>query len=70
MNEPSLMIVCAAAFAAVLSVLALLAGLIRVLTLIFPHVEEEQDAAVLAAVTAAAAQAYPGARITNIQERR
>ena len=70
MTEPSLLVVCAAAFAAVLFILSLLAGLIRVLTALFPHVEEASDTAVLAAITSAVAQTYPGTRITNIQEHR
>lgn len=68
MTEPNLMIVCAAAFAAVLLVLGLLAGLIRLLALAFPPVEAEGDAAVFAAINTAAARAYPGMRVTNIQE--
>jgi len=69
-TEPSLFVVSVAAFGAVLAVLSFLAGLIRLLTALFPHVEEGSDVAVLAAITAAVGQVYPGTRITNIQEKR
>jgi hypothetical protein len=67
MTETSLLVICIAAFIAVILLLSLLAGIIRVLTAIFPVVEGT-DAALIAAISAAAARAYPGTKITNIQE--
>ncbi|MDZ7780073.1 MAG: hypothetical protein U5R14_09115 [Gemmatimonadota bacterium] len=69
MTEPSLLIVCVAAFAAVLTLLSVLAGLIRLLTAVFPYVEE-RDSALVAAITAVAARAHPGTRVTSIRESR
>jgi hypothetical protein len=69
MNEPNLMVVCITAFVAVVLLLALLAGVIRVLTAVFPEkVPEGPDAALVAALHAAAALAYPGTRVTGIEE--
>ena len=69
MTDPNLLVVCAAAFTAVLVLLSLLAGVIRGLTALFPHVEP-RDTAVLAAIASAAASAYPGTKVTDIQEYR
>jgi hypothetical protein len=69
MTEPSLLIICAAAFVAVILLLSFLAGIIRVLTTLFP-VPEDTDAALIAAITSVHAGAYPGTRITNIEEHR
>jgi hypothetical protein len=49
--------------------LSLLAGLIRALTALFPPVADH-DPALLAAITSAAARAYPDTKVTNIQEDR
>lgn len=68
MTEPNLLIICAAAFLAVLLLLSLLAGLIRVLTAVFPAESAESDAPVIAAIHTAVARVYPGTRVTNIEE--
>lgn len=67
MTEPNLLIICAAAFIAVIILLSVLAGAIRILTAVFP-VSDDADPALIAAISAAAARAYPGTRITNIKE--
>jgi hypothetical protein len=69
MTEPNLLMISAAAFTAVLVLLSALAGLIQLLTTLFPA-DEEMDAGIVAAITAAAAQAYPGRQITRIEEER
>lgn len=69
MTEPNLFVVCAAAFTAVLALLSVLAGLIRALTALFPPAADD-DPPLLAAITSAAARAYPGTKVTNIQENR
>ena len=68
-TEPSLLVVCAAAFIAVLALLSVLAGMIRALTALFPPAENT-DSAVVAAITAAATRAYPGMAVKRIQENR
>jgi len=69
MTEPNLLVICAAAFTAVIMLLSFLAAIIRVLTAVFPVVDDA-DAALIAAISSAAARAYPGTRITNIKELR
>nr|NIM47688.1 hypothetical protein [Gemmatimonadales bacterium] len=58
------------ALAAVFLLLTLLAVVMRALIAVFPEKVTTTDAAVLAAVTAAVSAAYPGAKITNIEEER
>jgi hypothetical protein len=70
MNEPSLLIVSLTAFLAVIVLLAVLAGAIRVLMALFPEKPQGGDDAMLAAIHAAAALRHPGMRITRIEELR
>lgn len=69
MTEPDLLTISVFAFSAVFLLLALLAALMRLLTALFPHRAEAPDDAVVAGITAAAAAAYPGTRVTRIEER-
>lgn len=68
MTEPNLLIICATAFVAVILLLSILAATIRLLTAIFP-VTDGADAALVAAITAAHAHAFPGRTIQNIEEK-
>ena len=69
MNEPSLLIICGAAFVAVMSLLATLAGVITLLMRLFPgKTDNDFDAGVLAAIHSAVAAAYPATKITGIEE--
>jgi hypothetical protein len=72
MTEISLLLVCAVAFLAVTLILGVLAGVIRLLTALFPErpSDESDDEPWIAAVHAAVALAHPGARITNVEETR
>jgi hypothetical protein len=70
MNEPNLLILSLTAFLAVFAVLGALAALIRALTSVFPVVVEESDSPLLAAIATAASAAYPGTRVTNVEERK
>ncbi|MDQ3606256.1 MAG: hypothetical protein M3418_08755 [Gemmatimonadota bacterium] len=77
MTEPDLLTISVTAFIAVIVLLALLAGVIRALTAIFPDVavSPETDAAgpdgaLLAAIHAAASLAHSGTRVTRIEEMR
>lgn len=66
MTEPSLLTLCLVAFLAVLLILSVLAGIIRLLTMIFPAADE-LDAATVAALSAAVADRYPTMRLTKIE---
>ncbi len=68
MTEPNLLVICITAFIVVMLLLALLAGVIRVLMEVFPEKTRGADAALLAAIHAAAALAHPGTRVTRIEE--
>jgi hypothetical protein len=70
MTEPNLLVICIFAFIAVFLLLTLLAGVMRAMTALFPHREDGPDAVLAAAITAAAATAYPGTRVTHIEENR
>jgi hypothetical protein len=67
MTEPNLLLICAAAFTAVVTLLSILAGLIRLLTALFP-VADGPDSALVAAITTAHARAFPSRAIKNIEE--
>jgi hypothetical protein len=69
MHHPDLIVICAAAFTAVFLLLSLLAVLMRVLITVYPERATGIDPAVVAAVTAAATSAFPGMKVTNIEER-
>ncbi len=64
-----LLVICASAITAVFILLAFLAVLMRALMAVFPaRVDKGIDPATIAAVTAAAAAAMPGTRITKVEE--
>lgn len=69
--ETDLLVVCGFAFAAVFTLLSLLAVLMRVLVALFPgpgEADRGTDPAVLAAVTSAVTMTYPGTKVTRIEE--
>jgi hypothetical protein len=66
--EPNLLLISVFAFIAVFLLLSLLAGIMRLLTVLFPGEPDGLDAAVLAAITTAAAAAHPRMRVTGIEE--
>lgn len=68
MQEPNLILICAVAFAAVLLLLSILAGLIHLVTRLFPEKSEQTDAAVIAAIHTAVSSKIPGAKVTRIEE--
>jgi hypothetical protein len=70
MSEPNLLTISVFAFLAVFLLLGLLAAVMRALTALFPHATDGTDAPLMAAITAAAATAYPGMRVTHIEEKR
>jgi hypothetical protein len=71
MAEPNLLVISLVAFTAVFLLLSLLAGIMTLLTTLFPVDDDDgPDAAVLAAITAAAGVAYPGLRVSGVKETR
>jgi Na+-transporting methylmalonyl-CoA/oxaloacetate decarboxylase gamma subunit len=61
--------ICVAAFCAVFILLAFLALVMRILINVFPEkVEEEIDAATLAAVSASLSVVYPETKITKVEQ--
>lgn len=68
MHQPDLLVICTAAFTAVFLLLSLLAVMMRGLIALFPEDTTGIDAATVAAVTVAVSSAYPGMKITNIEE--
>jgi hypothetical protein len=68
LGETNLLIICGTAFLAVFVLLIVLAVIIRLITAAFPCPDNEDDAMVAAAISAAVATAYPGARVTRIEE--
>ena len=68
MADTNLLTVCGTAFVAVFVLLAILALVIRLITLAFPLRWERDDAALAAAISTVAATVYPGVRVTRIEE--
>jgi hypothetical protein len=68
MTQPDLWVICVFAFIAVFLLLSMLAVVMHVLTAAFPAAAKESDTAVVAAISSAAALAYPGMRVTNLEE--
>ncbi len=66
--EANLIEVCVVAFAAVMLVLGILWGLIRLLTDQFPEKSNELDPALVAAIHQAVNESLPGARVVKIEE--
>jgi hypothetical protein len=67
-DSAGLLYVSLSAFAAVFIVLTVLALLMRLILVVFPE-RGEDDTAVLAVVTAAVGNAYPGMKVSHIEER-
>lgn len=71
MESLDLMFVCLSALLAVFVLLTILAIIMRILIAVFPETLEKlakSDAALLAAVTTAAASIYPGMSVTRVEE--
>lgn len=66
---PDLLVICLSAFTAVFVLLTVLAAVMRVLIVVFPdRVTAGSDPAVIAAVASAAAAAFPGTKVSRIEE--
>lgn len=68
MPSPELWLVCLTAFCAVAILLSILAGIMRLILIIFPYRDKTTDAAMIAAVTSAVQSIYPGTRVTKVEE--
>ena len=68
MPVPELWLICVTAFSAVALLLAILAGLMRLILIAFPSKEETTDAMMIAAVASVVTSLYPGAQITKVEE--
>ena len=68
MNQPELLVICLSAFVAVFVLLSFLAVVMRVLIAVYPEKVGGIDAATIAAVSAAAAYAFPGTKVTKVEE--
>jgi hypothetical protein len=71
MDSLELLFVCLSALLAVFVLLTVLAIIMRILIAVFPEMLDKlatSDAALLAAVTTAAASIYPGMKVTRVEE--
>lgn len=68
MSQPDLLVICATAFTAVFLLLSMLAAVMRLLIAVFPEEQAGIDGATVAAVSAAVTSAFPGTKVTNIEE--
>lgn len=68
MEGPSLTAACITAFGVVFVVLAFLALVIHLVSLVFPARAPRTDPAVVAAIAAAVATQQPGAQVVHIKE--
>ena len=68
MSEPSLLMVCLQAFTAVMTLLAILTGVMRLVIALFPEEKSGLDTAVVAAINQAVSTLIPGVTVTHIEE--
>ena len=71
MESLQLLFICLSALLAVFVLLTILAIMMRILVALFPETLErltKSDAALIAAVTTAAASLYPGMTVTRVEE--
>ena len=68
MESASLLLVCVSAFIAVFILLSALALVMRALMALFPEPGSEDDSAQLAAIAVATSAAYPGMKVTSVEE--
>jgi hypothetical protein len=68
MNSPELFVVSTTAYLVAFAVLAVLALMMRLITLLFPEREKSDDAAAIAAVKATYQALFPETTVTKIEE--
>jgi len=64
------LLICVYSLAIVFSLLAILSVLIRLLIIVFPEKSDDNNAAVVAAITTHLSTIYPNTKITKIEERK
>jgi len=65
----NLLTACGTAFLAVFLLLSILAGLMQLITRIFPERDSKVDSGLVAAITSSVAVLIPGAQVTKIEEK-
>ena len=68
MESLDLLAICVSAFIGVFLLLAVLALVMRLITVLFPEKEAVSDAAMIAAVSTVLQTLYPGTKITKVEE--
>ena len=68
MESTNLVTICISAFLAVFVLLLILAAVMRLVLVVFPHRNGGADAAVVAAISLTMNTIYPGSQITKIEE--
>lgn len=69
MTSPELLWICVTAFVSVGVILTVLAGIMRLILILFPQKDEQKTDPVLIAAAATVLQSiYPGTRITRVEE--
>ena len=68
MDTQNLLLICFSAFTAVFFVLSIIAIFMRLIILIFPDKEKDNDAPLYAAIGATYNTLFPGSKITKIEE--
>ncbi len=68
MPEANLLSICATSFLAVFLLLTVLAGVMRLILVVFPQKEAETDPALLGAIASVYNSIYPGTKVTKVEE--
>jgi hypothetical protein len=68
MGGSDLLLICGSAFLTVFIILSLLAMVMRLIIVVFPHRELSSDPAVFAAMSAVISKFYKGMKISKIEE--
>ena len=68
MSSPDLLMICTTAFAAVFSLLCVLAAVQRLILIVFPDKTETSDTMIYASIAAVYQSLHPGMRIGKVEE--
>ncbi|MBU8932554.1 MAG: hypothetical protein KOO62_00970 [candidate division Zixibacteria bacterium] len=68
MESVELWLICISAFTMVFALLSVLAIIMRIITAVFPQKALGIDATMVAIVTSAVSSAFPGTKVTEIEE--
>ena len=68
MEYVELLLICISAFTMVFALLSVLAVIMRIITAVFPQKTTGIDATLVAVVTSAVSSAFPGTKVTKIEE--